>query len=74
MYSGLLPKDLTEEELSPDKEEDEQEANVEKICERSAGKSNSGVEAQSLSEATNRDSNFLTCGLPGVSKEMWQVC
>lgn len=74
MYSGLLPKDLTEDELSPDEEEDEQEANVEGTCERSAGKSNSVVEAQSIPEAMNIDNNFPTGGLPGVSKEMWQVC
>lgn len=74
MYSGLLPEDLTEDELSPDEEEDEQEENVEGTCDRAAGKSNSVVEAQSISEARNIDSHFPTCGLPGVSKEMWQVC
>lgn len=74
MYSGLLPKDLTEDDLSPDEEEDEQEENVEGTCERSAGKSNSAVEAQLIPDARNIESNILTCGLPGVSKEMWQVC
>lgn len=74
MYSGLLPKDLTENELSPDEEEDEQEENVEGTCERSAGKSHSVVEAQSIPEGRNIDINFPSCGLPGVSKEMWQVC
>lgn len=66
MYSGLLPKDLNEDELSSDEKEDEQEED--------AGKSNSGVETQSIPEARNRDNNFPTCGLPGVSQEMWQVC
>lgn len=74
MYSGLLPKDLSEDELSPDEEEDEQEENVEGTCERSAGKSNSVVVAQSIPEARNIDGNSPTCALPGVSKEMWQVC
>lgn len=74
MYSGLLPKDLTEDELSPDEEEDEQEEKMEGTCEASAGKSNCVVEAQSIPEARNTDINFSTCGLPGVSKEMWQVC
>lgn len=69
MYSGLLPKDLTEEELSPDEDEDEQEEDGKGTYE---GKSNSVVQ-QSIPEATNID-NFPTCGLPGVSKELWQVC
>lgn len=73
MYSGLLPKDLTEEELSPDEDEDEQEEDAEGTCEGSPGKSNSVVQ-QSIPEATNIDNNFPTCGLPGVSKELWQVC
>lgn len=74
MYSGLLPKDISENELSPDEEEDEGEANVEGTWERSAGKSNSVVEAQSIPEGRNIDLHFPPCGLPGVSKEMWQVC
>lgn len=73
MYSGLLPKDLTEDDLSPDEDEDEQEEDGEGTCETSPGKSNSGVK-QSIPEATNKDNNFPTCGFPGVSKEMWQVC
>ncbi|TNM99725.1 protein FAM204A isoform X1 [Takifugu flavidus] len=71
MYSGLLPKDLTEDDLSPDEGEDEQEEDGERTCERSPGESNSGVK-QSIPESTNKDHNFPTCGLPGVSKEMWQ--
>lgn len=74
MYSGLLPKDLLEDELSPDEEEDGREENVEEMCERSAGKSNSVAVAQSIPEARNTDGTFPTCALAGVSKEMWQVC
>lgn len=73
MYSGLLPKDLTEDDLSPDEDEDEQEEDGEGTCEKSPGKFNSGVK-QSVPEATSKDHVFPTCGLPGVSKEMWQVC
>lgn len=73
MYSGLLPKDLTEDDFSPDEDEDEQEEHGEGTPEKSPGKSNSGVK-QSIPETTNKDHNFPTCGLPGVSKEMWQVC
>lgn len=69
MYSGLLPKDLTEDELSPDEDEEDGEG----TCESSPGKSNYVVQ-QSIPEATNIDNTFPTCGLPGVSKELWQVC
>lgn len=70
MYSGILPKDLTEDDLSPD----EEVGDVEGTGGRSAGKSKSVLETQSNPEATNIDSNDPTCGLPGISKEMWQVC
>lgn len=72
MYSGLLPKDVAAEELSPDEDEDDQEEDGEGRRERAPGKSHSAAE-QSIPEA-NTDHNFPTCGLPGVSKEMWQVC
>lgn len=78
MYSGLLPKDLSEDELSPDEEEDEEEESVKGSCEGSAGKSDCVVETPSIPTATNTDisniSNFPSCDLPGVSKEMWKVC
>lgn len=86
MYSGLLPKGLTEDDLSSD-DEDEQEDDVEKKrregekCESSAEKltsagENTGsvVEARSTGTASDLDSDSLTCSMPGISQEMWQVC
>ncbi|XP_041803557.1 protein FAM204A isoform X2 [Chelmon rostratus] len=84
MYSGLLPKGLTEDDLSPDGEEDEQEGDVEKRREAekcvssgekfsSAGEnSGSVVEAQSTHAASDADSDLPTCSMPGISQEMWQ--
>lgn len=87
MYSGLLPKGLTEDDLSPDDEEDEQEDDVEEKgregekCWVSAAKLSSAgentgsvVEAQSTHDASDSDSNSPTCSMPGISQEMWQVC
>ncbi|XP_073338215.1 protein FAM204A isoform X1 [Pagrus major] len=85
MYSGLLPKGLTEDDLSPDDEEDEQEDDVEEKrregdkCEGSAVKLSSAgentgsvVEARSTHDASDSDSNSPTCSMPGISQEMWQ--
>lgn len=79
MYSGLLPKGLTEDDLSPDDEEDEQEGDVEEKREgetlSSAGENTgSVVEGQSTHAASDADSHSLICSMPGVSQEMWQVC
>lgn len=79
MYSGLLPKGLTEEELSTDEEEqetagerredDECEASATNFC--SAGENtSSAVETQ----PTHTNSDSPTCSMPGISQEMWQVC
>ncbi|XP_044071228.1 protein FAM204A isoform X1 [Siniperca chuatsi] len=84
MYSGLLPKGLTEDDLSPDDEEDEQDDDVEEKregekCESSAEKlrsagenTDSVVEAQSTHAAIDADSDSPICSLPGISQEMWQ--
>ncbi len=85
MYSGLLPKGLTEDDLSPDDEEDEQEEDVGEKRERGRGSSaeklssaggNTGsvVEGQSTHAASDADSEPPTCSMPGISQEMWQVC
>ncbi|XP_040904984.1 protein FAM204A isoform X2 [Toxotes jaculatrix] len=76
MYSGLLPKGLTEDDLSSCDGEDEQEDDAEKKaegekCESSAGVNiSSVVETQSTHTASVADSP--TCSLPGISQEMWQ--
>ncbi|XP_051232095.1 protein FAM204A isoform X3 [Dicentrarchus labrax] len=71
MYSGLLPKGLTEDDLSPNDEEDEQEDGVE---ERREGEklSSVGENTQSTNAASDADSDSPTCGIPGISQEMWQ--
>ncbi|XP_035848410.1 protein FAM204A isoform X7 [Sander lucioperca] len=80
MYSGLLPKGLTEGDLSPDDEEDDVEEKREvENCEISAERLSSAgentgsvVEAQSTHTGSDADSDSLTCSMPGISQEMWQ--
>lgn len=87
MYSGLLPKGLTEDDLSTDDEESKREADGEEksregeTCEISGKKLSSAeentgsvVEAQSCNTASDADSDSPTCSMPGISQEMWQVC
>ncbi|XP_054456390.1 protein FAM204A isoform X2 [Anoplopoma fimbria] len=81
MYSGLLPKGLTEDDLSPDDEEDgvEEKREAQK-CEGSAEKLSSAgentraptVEAQSTHTASDADSDSPKSSMPGISQEMWQ--
>ncbi|XP_067383093.1 protein FAM204A isoform X2 [Channa argus] len=83
MYSGLLPKGLTEDDLSPDDEEDKQES-VEKrregdkremSCEKliSVGENTGSLlEKQSIQTVNAVDSDSPTCSIPGISQEMWQ--
>ncbi|XP_053189022.1 protein FAM204A isoform X3 [Scomber japonicus] len=75
MYSGLLPKGLTEEDLSPDDEEQTEGENCESSAEkRSSVGGNTGcmVEEQSSHTVTDADCESATCSLPGISQEMWQ--
>lgn len=87
MYSGLLPNGLTEDDLSPDDEEDKQENDaVEKTKEGetrlmsreklSSVEENTGtvIERQSSQTGTDADSDPPTCSMPGISQETWQVC
>ncbi|KAM9808889.1 protein FAM204A isoform X2 [Syngnathus typhle] len=64
MYSGLLPKDLTEDDLSPDDQEEEHESQVVEVI-----NNNPDVKTSTVINATNEAS---TCCLPGISQEMWQ--
>ncbi|TKS85300.1 Protein FAM204A [Collichthys lucidus] len=68
MYSGLLPKGLTEDDLSPDDEEED--VAVEKR--RGGENTDSVVEAQSTHAASDAHSDSPTCSMPGISQEMWQ--
>ncbi|XP_062257455.1 protein FAM204A isoform X2 [Platichthys flesus] len=64
MYSGLLPKGLTEDDLSDDEQEEavEEERTMEK-CESSVIRD---------APLTHTVSGSPTSSLPGVSQEMWQ--
>nr|XP_020457500.1 protein FAM204A isoform X2 [Monopterus albus] len=79
MYSGLLPKGLTEDDLSPDDEEDNQEDDAaKKMMEGKKGESSaeenidSAVEAQPTHTASDAGSDSSTCSIPGISQESWQ--
>lgn len=81
MYSGLLPKGLTEDDLSPDDgEDDEGKKRLFENNESAVGKLNSTwentasvLEKESVTADSDGDSDFPTCSMPGVSQEMWQV-
>ncbi|XP_060896942.1 protein FAM204A isoform X2 [Labrus mixtus] len=78
MYNGLLPKGLTEEDLSSDDEQDDTKDNVEEKKEEeeeeeeeeegdsSAKKLGSAGENKDSGAAADLDS------MPGISQEMWQ--
>lgn len=72
MYSGLLPKGLTEDDLSPDDDEENvEEKEGEKLsCERENAASSS-EEVQPTVNASDTGVE-ATCSLPGISQEMWQ--
>lgn len=61
MYSGLLPNGLTEDDLSPDDQEEEHHENEVEV----------NVKTPTVTDVTN---DLPTGCLPGVSQEMWQVC
>uniref|UniRef100_A0A3Q3A156 Family with sequence similarity 204 member A n=1 Tax=Kryptolebias marmoratus TaxID=37003 RepID=A0A3Q3A156_KRYMA len=65
MYSGLLPKGLTEAELSSDPEEENADGKKELTEDLSRSVSNS---------APRGDADNDSCSLPGISAEMWLVC
>ncbi|XP_017279735.1 protein FAM204A isoform X2 [Kryptolebias marmoratus] len=62
MYSGLLPKGLTEAELSSDPEEENADGKKELTEDLSRSVSNS---------APRGDADNDSCSLPGISAEMW---
>ncbi|XP_072247483.1 protein FAM204A [Leuresthes tenuis] len=82
MYSGLLPKGITEEELSPDEEEDAQGDDLEQNRDGKNGSAEnfrcatenigSVVEAQSTATDREADKDSPTSSMPGISPEMWQ--
>lgn len=83
MYSGLLPKGLTEDDLSPDEEEDAAEeeregekrrVSAEKLSSAGENTAVPPTEAPWTHTASDGGSDPATSGMPGVSHEMWQVC
>lgn len=80
MYSGLLPQGLTEDDLSPDDDKDEQGGDAAETMtggeksERSVGKLNSGEDTHTNSAAGGVHIEYPTCSMSGISQEMWQVC
>lgn len=80
MYSGLLPKGLTEDDLSPDDEEEDVEekregAKSENCAQKlscAGGSAHSVLEAQSTQATSNVDSDSTTSSMPGISQEVWQ--
>lgn len=61
MYSGLLPRGVTEDDLSPEEEEEEGGGEEEKETEKETPSTQAGCDVDSLS-----------CSLPGISQDMWK--
>ncbi|XP_029963284.1 protein FAM204A [Salarias fasciatus] len=72
MYSGLLPKGVTEDDLSPEEEEDEREQKEAEAVTIAADRSGPEAAAPSIHTAGDPDSDSPSCSLPGISQEMWQ--
>ncbi|XP_026165503.1 protein FAM204A isoform X2 [Mastacembelus armatus] len=77
MYSGLLPKGLTEDDLSPDEEEeDEPEDDDEEKSKESKRRGSSGERVSSApvveAQSTHTASDTTRCSMPGISQEIWQ--
>lgn len=70
MYSGLLPKGLTEDDLSPDEEEDVGEERSEKL-ESKKEHAASSLEAQPGASGWDANSE-VPSSLPGITQDMWQ--
>uniref|UniRef100_A0A3P9JP08 Family with sequence similarity 204 member A n=1 Tax=Oryzias latipes TaxID=8090 RepID=A0A3P9JP08_ORYLA len=68
MYSGLLPKGLTEEDLSPDEEEEEDGGG----CSVQPHGCPAGASTAETASA-HGGSNPQTGDMPGVPQEMWRV-
>lgn len=78
MYSGLLPRGLSEADLSPDNEGEEENTQEEtqntrtaNETERSPAESDQNVQNESSSSSSS--SSFESC-LPGVSHHLYHVC
>ncbi|XP_068183520.1 protein FAM204A isoform X2 [Antennarius striatus] len=86
MYRGLLPRGLTEDDLSSDEDngqgEDVEDKGMERVGDErenfsesltsAEGNTTSVVEAEEIHAARDADSDSPTCSIAGVSQEMWQ--
>uniref|UniRef100_A0A8C6UWF1 Family with sequence similarity 204 member A n=1 Tax=Neogobius melanostomus TaxID=47308 RepID=A0A8C6UWF1_9GOBI len=75
MYSGLLPKGFTEDDLSPDEEEnvgEEEEERDEKLRPKEENAASSVEAVQAVSVSGWDANNEAQCSLPGISQDMWQ--
>ncbi|XP_019945561.1 protein FAM204A isoform X2 [Paralichthys olivaceus] len=63
MYSGLLPKGFTEDDLSDEEQDVEEKRSMEEKCESSVMED---------AAVTHTVSGSPTCSVPGVSQEVWQ--
>lgn len=73
MYSGLLPKGLSEADLSPDEEENniqEEKQNTGPAPETDKRPAEGEQNVQDSSSSAPPDDRCL----PGVSPHLWQVC
>lgn len=77
MYSGLLPRGLSEADLSPDEEEEntlEEKQNTRTATENEKCSSESDQNVQNDSSSSSSSSSPPESCLPGVSQDLWQVC
>ncbi|XP_054654502.1 protein FAM204A isoform X2 [Dunckerocampus dactyliophorus] len=72
MYSGLLPKGLTEDDLSPDDEEDQQASTSEARGSSPGENDGTVLEAHANPSVIDTSIESQACNLPGISQEMWQ--
>lgn len=79
MYSGLLPKGLSEADLSPEEEEhstqeEKQNTRTATDTEKRPAESEQNVQKGSSSSSSSSSSPPRDSCLPGVSPDLWQVC
>uniref|UniRef100_A0A669DLP9 Family with sequence similarity 204 member A n=1 Tax=Oreochromis niloticus TaxID=8128 RepID=A0A669DLP9_ORENI len=72
MYSGLLPSGLTEDDLSPDDEEDKPGDLEDEKRQFEKGSAKNTCSLEESQPTHTADSDSPTCSMPGISQEMWQ--
>ncbi|KAF7710855.1 protein FAM204A [Silurus meridionalis] len=72
MYSGLLPNGLSEDDLSPDEDEETQNTQTEPGTEECPAESEQKLQNDPASASASSPSSPLNSCLPGVSQDMWK--